>query len=273
MVRQAIQFEIEKPPMPDTTLRKRKPRDPQPTVSDYAIIREEWSQYVRTCKHEPSWREIDRIQAFFVQTLTDKEELSALRCASLVDVMFPVMPWSQLANSSLITFCAITELFGILAEKSGRPHVLRWKDQVRKNITTLQYSGLGRAGVVARIHALLDGSQSNFGSLSTARKLDVCKLIPSTFLLDPELGTAIDSLLPTDVLQRIKAIPFTVDSSLNQELIKRYMPKEFDYLDLCLSTADWADQRKIQKNLHQFLYKMPSQPPQEQWSIPPDAFQ
>lgn len=273
MVRQAIQFEIEKPPMPDTTLSKRKPRDPQPTVSDCAIIRDEWSQYVRTCKHEPSWVEIDRIQTFLVKALTDKEEPSALRCASLVEAMSPVMPWTKLATGSLITFCAITELFGILAEKSGRTHVLRWKDQARKNITALQYSGLGREGIVARVHALLAGSQSNFGSLSTARKLDVCKLIPSTFLLDPELGTAIDSLLPTDVRQRIKAIPFSVDSSLNQELIKRYMPKEFDYLDLFLAKDDWADQRRIQRSVHQFLYKMPSQPPQEQWTIPPDAFQ
>ena len=259
--------------MPDKTLNKSKPRNPHPTVSDCAIIREEWAEYVRTCKHEPSWREIDRIQAFLVQTLSDKEELSALRSASLVDVMLPVMPVHQLRNSSLITFCAITEMFGILAEKSGKTHVLKWKEQVKENIVEIQYAGFSHLEIVARIHALLAGSQSSFGNLSNARKLDVCTLMPSKFLLDPTLETVIESLLPTDVRHRIHTIPFSVDSSLNQELIKRYMPKEFDYLDLCLSKDDWADQRKIQRSLHQFLYKMPSQTPQEQWNIPTDAFQ
>ena len=142
-----------------------------------------------------------------------------------------------------------------------------------KNIIALQYTGLSHADVVARVQALLAGSQSSFGSFSNARKLDVCTLMPSRFLLYPTLSPLVESLLPTDARSRICAIPFTVDSPLNQELIKQYMPTEFNYLALCLSKDDCADRTKIQRSLHQFLYKMPSQPPQEQWSIPFDAFQ
>lgn len=259
--------------MPDTTLSKSKPRNPHPTVFDYSVVRDEWSQYVRTCKHESSWRDIDCIQTFLAKALTAKEAPSALRCASLVDVMSRVMLWPQLGNSSVMTFCTITELFGILAEKSGKTHVLKWKEQVKDSIRNIQYSGLNRTDIVARVQALLIGSQSSFGSLSNARKLDVCTLMPPEFLLDPTLATVVESLLPTDIRHRIHTIPFCVSGSLNQELIKQYMPKEFDYLDLCLSECDWADRRKIQKSLHQVVYKLPSQPQQEQWSIPLDALQ
>lgn len=248
--------------------------DPVVTVSACSNIRDEWELYRKKCRRKGTWiNNIEQAQAFLTEVLTDPKIPTPLRCASIFKVFTDETDWPSFADSSLITFCAITELFGILAERSGHLYVQQWKEQFQENINNGQTAGVSQDETLSRIRILLTESQSCYGSLSNERKFNICQGIAPVFWLHPDIVQLVQPLLPTHAAERIGALPFGLDNSLNQELVQQYMPDVFNFLDLYLSNGDWGNRKAIKHGLIHVLYKAPKKAANEQWDIPQDAFE